>query len=52
MGAPMQAADWIVCALAAVVMLAATWWVLYGPTLDDSTPRSVARDERRMTRRR
>jgi len=29
MTAPMQTADWIVCALAAVVMLAATWWVLY-----------------------
>lgn len=52
MGAPMQTADWIICALAAVVMLAATWWVLYGPELDDSTPRSVARDARRMTRRR
>lgn len=27
--APMQLADWIVCAVAAVVLLAATWWTLY-----------------------
>jgi hypothetical protein len=28
--AAMDLADWIVCAVAAVVMLAATWWTLYG----------------------
>ena len=28
--APMQLADWIVCAIAAVVMVGATAWTLYG----------------------
>lgn len=29
--APMELADWIVCAIAAVVMVGATWWTLYSP---------------------
>lgn len=28
----MELADWIVCAVAAVVLLTATWWTLYGGT--------------------
>jgi hypothetical protein len=24
-------ADWIVCAVAFLVLIVATWWVLYGP---------------------
>jgi hypothetical protein len=27
--APMHAADWIVCAAAFLVLIVATWWVLY-----------------------
>lgn len=28
--APMHAADWLVCAVAFLVLIVATWWTLYG----------------------
>ncbi len=48
--APMELADWIVCAIAAVVMVGATVWVLYGGGEEGKRNREAWRYIRRARR--